>query len=118
MYFDNSSIADPHTRLQQCLERWPRLPQLALSLLLLLLPLFIGFALQFGGLRIRCLLDFLLTTVRVTGLVRGLMLLDQRLVGACPVHDTPPLNILLRVPFPDACLQQVHHISCIVGTII
>ena len=49
-------------------------------------------------------------SVRVSCHVRGLLLLKRRLT-------TPPLNILFRVTFPDVCLRQVDHITCIVGTI-
>ena len=86
------------------LPRLLLLPQLPLSLLVLILWLFIGFPLLFGGLRIRHIIDFLLTTVCLGCLVKGLVLLEQRLAHAFPVHDIAPLNIILRVPFPDACL--------------
>ena len=100
----------------------PRLllfPALTLSLLLLLEPWFVVFILplRLGGSRTRHLLDLFPIIVRVTYLVRVLLLLEQRLALAWPLHDNPLLNIVLRVPFPDACLQQMDHMSFMVGSL-
>ena len=87
------------------------LVELPFRVLLLILPLFVVFRLPLwlGGLRTHDLLDLSLPIIRVTCLVRVQLLVEQRLACAHPLHDTPPLNILLCAPCTsyEICNAQV-----------